>query len=341
MKRIGLALLGAVVAAGLLAPVLSPHSGTQEFRGFLFAPPMRPHIVGDDGAWHWPFVHPLRLVSRLEQRYEEDRTRRVPLVFLSGGVLVAASDETMGPWLPLGADSYGRDILARLLYGARTSLGVAALALAGCLLIGMIVGGLAGYLGGAVDEALMRFAEFILVLPTMYVVLVLRAALPLVLPAWVVFGLMAGIFALVGWPTVARGVRAIVAAERQREYAVAAVSLGAGHARLLVRHLLPASAGFVGTQATLLLPAFILAEATLSYVGLGFPEPIPSWGSMLQEGAKVTNLADFPWTLAPAAAIFLVVFALNLVVQGSGASSVSTAGARFDKGSGQGIGSGV
>jgi peptide/nickel transport system permease protein len=243
--------------------------------------------------------------------------------------------------LPLGADSYGRDIFARLLYGARTSIGVAVIALIGTLLLGMVVGGAAGYVGGTADEVLMRSAEFILVLPTMYVVLVLRAALPLVLPAWAVFALMAGIFALVGWPTVARGVRAIVAAERRREYAIAAVSLGAGHGRVLFRHLLPASAGFLAAQATLLLPAFILAEATLSYVGLGFPDPIPSWGSMLQDGANVTNLAEFPWTLSPAAAIFFVVLALNLVLQGSGAGPVSTAGARFDKASNQDIGSRV
>jgi peptide/nickel transport system permease protein len=302
---------------------------------------MRPHLIDDSGAWHWPFFHPLRLASRLEQRYEEDRSRRILLAFFANGVLVGAADESAGPWLPLGADSYGRDIFARILYGARTSLGVSVIALVGTLLIGVLVGGLAGYLGGTIDEALMRSAEFILVLPTMYVVLVLRAALPLVLPSWAVFALMAGIFALVGWPTVARGVRAIVAAERRREYALAAVSLGASHTRLLFRHLLPASAGFVATQATLLLPAFILAEATLSYVGLGFADPIPSWGAMLQDGAKVTNLADFPWTLWPAAAIFLVVLALNLVVQGAGVGAVSTAGARFDKRSGPGIGSGV
>jgi peptide/nickel transport system permease protein len=341
MKHVGLAILGVVVAAALGAPVLSPHSATQEFRAFLFAPPMRPHLVDDAGGWHGPFVYPVRLVSRLEQRYAEDRSRRIPLVFLSRGILVAAADESAGPWLPLGADSYGRDIFSRLLYGARTSLGVAAVALAGALLLGMIIGGLAGYLGGAADETLMRFAEFILVLPTMYVVLVLRAALPLVLSAWVVFALMAGIFALVGWPTVARGVRAIVASERRRDYALAAVSLGAGHARLLFRHLLPAAAGFVATQATLLLPAFILAEATLSYVGLGFPDPMPSWGAMLQDGAKVSNLADFPWTLSPAAAIFLVVLALNLVVQGSGRTPASTAATRFDSRSGQDVGSGL
>jgi peptide/nickel transport system permease protein len=139
--------------------------------------------------------------------------------------------------------------------------------------------------------------------------------MPLVLGPGAVFTLVAGILALVGWPLVARGVRAIVAAERERDYAQAALALGMGRGRLLVRHLMPAARGFLATQATLLLPAFILAEATLSYVGLGFPDPSVSWGVMLQEAANVAALADAPWTLSPAIAIFVVVLGVNLVLQ--------------------------
>jgi peptide/nickel transport system permease protein len=146
--------------------------------------------------------------------------------------------------------------------------------------------------------------------------------MPLVLPASVVFVLLTGIFALLGWPVVARGVRAIVVGERQREYAVAARAAGAGGARLLFRHLLPSARGYVATQATLLFPAFILAEATLSYVGLGFPDTTPTWGTMLQETANVAFLGDAPWTLAPAAAIFMAVLGVNLLVQGRGRAPV-------------------
>jgi len=150
------------------------------------------------------------------------------------------------------------------------------------------------------------------VLPAMYVVLALRAALPLVLPPAQVFVLVTGILAVVGWPIVARGVRAIVASERERDYAQAARALGASRTRLLVRHLLPAAGGFLAAQAALLAAAFILAEATLSYVGLGFPDPSVSWGVMLQEAANVAAVADAPWTLAPAAGIFLLVLGVNL-----------------------------
>jgi peptide/nickel transport system permease protein len=149
----------------------------------------------------------------------------------------------------------------------------------------------------------------------MYVALALRAVLPLVLAPRSVFLILAGIFAIVGAPFFARGVRAIVRSERRQDYAVAATSLGASHARVLTRHLLPAARGFMVVQITMLVPAFIIAEATLSYVGLGFPDPTASWGTMLHDASNVRVFADFPWLLSPAAAMFLVVLALNLVLE--------------------------
>ena len=315
MRFVAVLLLGLVCAAAAAAPLLTPHSPAQRFDDRAYAPPTPVHVVDADGHWRSPFVYPINLVDRLERRYAEDRTQHVTLAWFSDGVLVRQVDETAGPWLLLGGDSLGRDVFARVLHGARLSLAVAVVAMLGALLLGALVGGLAGVSGGFVDDGLMRLADFVLVLPAMYVVLALRAALPLVLSPSTVFVLVAGILAVVGWPIVARGVRAIVATERERDYALAARALGMGRGRLLVWHLLPAARGFLTTQATLLLPAFILAEATLSYVGLGFPEPAVSWGTMLQEAANVAALADAPWTLTPAVAIFLVVLAVNLIVQ--------------------------
>ena len=178
------------------------------------------------------------------------------------------------------------------------------------------------YAGGWLDGVLSRVSEFVLVLPAIYVALVLRAVLPLVLPPSTVFVLLIGIFTLLGWPIVARGVRAIVLVEREREYAVAAHAAGASDGRVLLRHLLPASAGFLQTQASLLVPAFMLGEATLSYVGLGFPNTIPTWGTMLQDASNVALLGDAPWSLAPAAAIFVVVLGVNLLAQSHGRAPV-------------------
>jgi len=158
-----------------------------------------------------------------------------------------------------------------------------------------------------------------MVLPTIYVALALRAVLPLVLTAPQVFALLGAIFAIVGAPFVARGVRAIVRSECRQEYAVAAQALGASHLRLLFRHLLPSTRGFLAVQITLLVPAFIIAEATLSYVGLGFPDPVASWGTMLHDAStNIRVFADCPWLLSPAAAMFLVVLGVNLVLQNGG-----------------------
>jgi len=317
VKRLGLAIVACLALAAALAPALTPNRPDHRFADRSFAPPMRVHVIDAAGQWRAPFVYPVRLADRLERRYEEDRANPVPITWFSRGVVAQVTDERHGPWLPLGADGSGRDVFARLLYGARLSLAVAAAATLGALLIGTLVGGIAGAAGGLVDDGLMRFADFVIVLPAMYVVLSLRAALPLVLPPAQVFALVAGILALVGWPILARAVRAVVAAERERDYAQAARALGVGPVRLLVRHLLPAARGVVAAQATLLAAAFILAEATLSFVGLGFPEPSVSWGVMLQEAANVSAMADAPWMLAPAAGIFLVVLGVNLLAEGT------------------------
>lgn len=310
-RRLGRLLLGAVSVLALCAPLVGPNDIARQFPDLGYAPPMPPRLVDSDGRWHPPFVYPLRLVDRLERRYEEDRTRRVSLRWLSGGVLMSTGDPLV-PWLPLGADALGRDVLARLLEGSRLSLGVAAVAVAGALLLGAVAGAIAGFAGGGTDDALMRLADFVLVLPAIYVVLALRASMPLVLSTAQVFWTVAAVLALAGWPYPARVVRAVIAAERHKEYAEAAKAAGAGRSRILLRHLLPATRGSLLVQATLLLPAFILAEATLSFVGLGFPGPVPSWGVMLQEAGRVGALADAPWLLAPAVAIVTTVLAVHL-----------------------------
>ena len=312
MTRAGVALLVAVVFIAFAAPWLAPNPPDRQFNTYFYAPPTTLHFEGGEST----YFYPLRVVSRLERRFEEIRDRPVRAAWF-GRHLVASTDERE-PLLLLGADSYGRDIFSRLLYGARASLGLALLATLAAMIIGAAVGGIAGYAGGVVDELLSRLSDFVLVLPAIYVVLALRAVMPLVLPPRDVFLLLVAIFGLVGWPIVARGVRGIVASEREREYVTAGRALGAGPVRLLAVHLLPATRGYLTTQATLLLPAFILAEATLSYVGLGFPDTVPTWGTMLHDASNVALVGDAPWTLAPAAAIFVVVLGVNLVVQGRG-----------------------
>jgi len=320
-RRAGAAMVAALAAVTLGGSFLVSRSAGQQFADLSYAPPMRPHLFDDAGKWQGPFFYPLRLVNRLEHRFAEDRSQPTPLVWTGKTRATPAVENERGPWLPLGADALGRDIFARVLLGARLTLGVAVMGALGALLLGSAIGALAGFNRGRVDDLLMGAASLVLVLPAIYVVMVLRGAMPLVLSTSTVFWTLAGVLALAGWPYPARGVRAIVAHERDREYAEAARALGASPWRILLRHLLPATGAHLGVQLTLLLPAFILAEATLSFVGFGFAEPTPSWGVMLQDAGQAGALADAPWLLAPAAAIVMSVLSLHLV-----AGRPSTAG---------------
>ena len=310
-KRVGLLLSALLASAALLAPVLSTNAADRQFSDFVYAPPMRPHVRDHAGRWQRPFIYPLRLVNRLERRFEEE-ARPVPLRWFTNSRLVSV-DPSDGPWLPLGGDAVGRDVYSRLMSGARLSLGVALLATAGSLVLGSLIGAIAGFSGGRLEVLLMWLADSVIVLPVTYVVLALRAAMPLVLTTGQVFWATTGILAVAGWPFAARGVRAIVAAENRKEYAESARALGASGWRILQRHLLPAARGFLQVQAALLVPAFVLAEATLSFVGLGFSEPAASWGGMLRDAGRGRAFADAPWLLAPAAAIALTMCALQLL----------------------------
>ena len=179
-------------------------------------------------------------------------------------------------------------------------------------MLGLLVGLIAGYAGGAVDALAMRAAELVLVLPVLYVVLAARATLPDTLPASTVFALTTTVLTLLGWPMVARGVRAIVAREAMTEFAVAARAMGASPLRIVWHHLAPATLGFLRTQALQLVPAAILAETTLSFAGLGFSPNAPSWGTLLHDAADIAVVVDAPWLLAAAGAVVAVVLAINL-----------------------------
>jgi peptide/nickel transport system permease protein len=144
-----------------------------------------------------------------------------------------------------------------------------------------------------------------------YLALALRGALPLVLTVTQSFAALAAVLSVAGWPTVARGVRGIVVSESRAEYAEAARAVGASGFRVIRRHLLPATFAFLAVQATLLVPAFVMAEATLSFAGFGFVAPAPSWGAMLKDASQVQIAVDAPWLLAPAAALTLTVFVIQ------------------------------
>jgi peptide/nickel transport system permease protein len=209
----------------------------------------------------------------------------------------------------LGTDDLGRDIANRLLYGARVSLGVAGLSIAAALLIGATIGLLAGYFGGWVDGVLMRLVDVMLSVPTLFLLL-------LVATLWTMAPLLlALVIAAVSWTTLARLVRGEVLALREHEYVVAARVMGASNARVMTRHMLPNVLPVMIVWGSLTLPVLILAEATLSYLGLGIQPPQPSWGNMLSNAQRVWSYSAV-LVLAPGLAIYITVFAINLVGSG-------------------------
>ena len=313
-RVVGAGVLVGIAVVALLAPVIAPHVPDRQFRGYNHAPPMRVRVV-HDGALRAPFVYGVERVSLLERTYRVDASSPRTIRWFRGGRLLSL-DEGAGPLLLLGGDDLGRDVFSRLVYGARLSLGVTFAGVLGALLLGAAVGGLAGGLGGRVEALLMSVSDFVLVLPGAYLVLVLRGLLPRDIQTSTVFLVMAALFAIAGAPHVARGVRSIVAGERRQEYALASRAAGAGPLRV-VWNLLPAARGFLGVEMVLLVPALLVAEVTISFLGLGFGANTPSWGTMLQAAENIRLMTDAPWVLAPAVALFGVVLAVQVTVGGT------------------------
>ena len=315
---LALAPLVAIHGAVLLAGFFAPYAPTAQNRTLPFAPPTRLHFVDASGQLHLrPFVY--RTVERPGELgvYEEDRRRAYPVRFLvpsapyriAGTVVVHRRlfgvDEPARVFL-LGSDGYGRDQLSRLIYGGRISLVAGLLAAALSLSAGLILGTVAGFYGRWLDVIVMRGVELFMALPWLYLLFAVRAVLPLHITPGQTFLLLVAVIGLVDWARPARLVRGVVLSARERDYVQAARGFGASNAYLMRRHIVPQTFGVLLTQAALLIPQYILAEVTLSFLGLGVSEPAPSWGNMLGALQQYHVLASYWWMWIPGFALMPV-----------------------------------
>lgn len=316
-------LLGVLYLTAWLAPFLAPHPPERQYRDLFYAPPTRIRVRDREGNWHWPpFIYALERVDSTP-RYRESE-RRIPIHLAVRGEsfswmgirfersLLGIEDETQQLFL-LGSDELGRDLLARLLFGARFSLTIGLVAITLTLLLGVVLGCAAGYSGGWLDTLLMRLADLFLSVPAIFLILGMRAILPGELSTGRLFWLIAGIFALVGWAGIARVMRGQVLSLKTRSYVLAARVSGASHWRILRRHILPFTSNYLVVQACVLVPSFMLSEITLSFLGVGVQAPDASWGTLLTAATSLRVMSRFPWLLTPALAVFLTVLAFNLI----------------------------
>ena len=304
------ALHGVIACAGFVAP----YDPVAQDRQHPYAPPSKLHFLDKQGRIHMrPFFYPLRIREGFFDRYEEDTARTIPLKFFVDGSrykllgLVPCRLHLFGVddarvYL-LGSDGYGRDQLARILYGGQVSLLAGWLGAGITLFLGFGIGAMAGYYGGWRDEILMRFAELFLALPWLYLLFGLRAFLPLSVSPLQSFLLIVVVSGTLGWARPARLVRSVVLSAKERDFVRAARGFGASDQYLLRRHIFPETSSLLMTQATILVPQYVLAEMTLSFLGLGVPEPVASWGNLLGNLQQYSVLISYWWMYLPALVI--------------------------------------
>jgi len=229
--------------------------------------------------------------------------------------LIGPIDPTQ-PFYLLGSDRLGRDVLSRLVYGTRISTSIGLVGVAVSLVLGVILGGISGYFGGWIDNFIQRVIEFIMSVPTIPLWMGLAAAIPVTWSPVLVYFIITMIISLIGWTSLAREVRGRFMSWRNEPFVVAARLDGTSQMTIIGRHLVPGFVSHIIASVTLAIPAMIIAETSLSFLGIGLRPPVVSWGVLLQEAQNIRSLAEAPWLLAPGVLVIVTVLALNFLGDG-------------------------
>ncbi len=300
--------------SALFAPFVSPYDFRAQNRKFPNAPPMRPHLAPPtDWGEGFFYIHPIKMTDVFKRKYSADQSRKIYVdLFTIEGQLFGLKESDEKIFL-FGTDALGRDLFSRIIHGGRVSLTVGILGVAISYFLGIVIGSISGYFGGWVDNIIMRIAEVFMSVPSFFLLLALAVIIPSNISSAMTFMLIVVIMSFIGWAGFARVIRGMVISERERDYVVAARALGAGHGRILFKHIIPSTFNYTIISATLSIPGFILGESALSLLGLGIQEPDASWGNLLASAQNVQNLINYPWILTPGLFIFLTIMSYNFL----------------------------
>ena len=317
---------------GAFCEFLSPHDPHRYNVKLVLAPPQKIRFVDEDGFHLRPYVYPIKSTRNMETlrvEFEVDKTQKHPLRFFARGDpyefwglwetdvhLLGIQGEDDPMLLLFGADDMGRDVLSRILYGARISLSIGLIGVGMSLFLGVLIGGVSGYFGGLADTVIQRAIEFLRSIPGIPLWLTLAAALP---RDWTPVRIYLGItviLSLLGWTGLARVVRGRFLALREEDFVLAARLCGASELRTILYHMVPSFTSHLIASLTLSIPAMILSETSLSFLGLGLQAPIVSWGVLLQAAQNLRSIVHAPWMFLPGLAVVIAVLAFNFVGDG-------------------------
>jgi peptide/nickel transport system permease protein len=318
-----------VYLVATFAEFVAPYGLHRNDTANIYAPPQAVRLF-HDGEFIGPFVYARTMeldMENLRRVYTDDLARPEKLRFFCKGDpylfwgMVPAERHLVCPAKNgtayfLGTDRLGRDILSRIIHGARISLTIGILGVAMSFVLGIVIGGLAGYYGGWIDAIVQRVIEVLQSIPSIPLWMALAAIMPVTWSPLLVYAGITIILGMLDWTGLARAVRSKLLALREEDYVQAAQILGAKPGRIIGRHLVPGFMSHLVASATLTIPGMILGETALSFLGLGLRPPVTSWGILLTEARSVNTLALYPWLLFPVLPVVLVILAFNFLGDG-------------------------